>query len=210
MDRCGLLWCFISCLDCHSDGTHSLQRIRWWARNKIIYILVGLRVRKCSAFITIKHTLYTFHEGRMIHWLVLKWLWAVFYLIEMEEQQAAVTRLEVYVMRYSLLFRAIFGRWVHSWIHQGVTRAHHPYSSSAGRRKCWKNQHAAQRFSTDHLSTFHTSQHLVCHHLISSTLSVYPICSSQSLHLCLYCYCFSSKANLQMFFLLLREQFIQQ
>jgi len=46
----------------------------------------------------------------MIHWLVLKWLWAVFYLIKMEEQQAAVTRLEVYVMRYSLLFRAIFGR----------------------------------------------------------------------------------------------------
>ncbi len=28
---CGLLWCFISCLDAHSDGTHSLQRIHWWA-----------------------------------------------------------------------------------------------------------------------------------------------------------------------------------
>ncbi len=28
---CGLLWCFISCLDSHSDGTHSLQRIHWWA-----------------------------------------------------------------------------------------------------------------------------------------------------------------------------------
>ncbi len=24
---CGLLWCFISCLDSHSDGTHSLQMI---------------------------------------------------------------------------------------------------------------------------------------------------------------------------------------
>ncbi len=44
---CGLLWCFfISCLDSHSDGTHSLQI--WW-RNKLIYILDGLRVSKCSA-----------------------------------------------------------------------------------------------------------------------------------------------------------------
>ncbi len=28
--HCVLLWCFISCLDSHSDGTHSLQRIHWW------------------------------------------------------------------------------------------------------------------------------------------------------------------------------------
>ncbi len=27
---CGLFWCFIICLDSHSDGTHSLQRIYWW------------------------------------------------------------------------------------------------------------------------------------------------------------------------------------
>ncbi len=49
---CGLLWCFFSCLD--SDGTHSLQRIHWWAsdgmlnspylfpwRNKPIFTLDG-------------------------------------------------------------------------------------------------------------------------------------------------------------------------
>ncbi len=29
----GFLWCFISCLSSHSDGTHSLQRIHWWASN---------------------------------------------------------------------------------------------------------------------------------------------------------------------------------
>ncbi len=38
--RNGLEWCellvdyydvFISCLDSHSDGTHSLQSIHWWA-----------------------------------------------------------------------------------------------------------------------------------------------------------------------------------
>ncbi len=52
---------FISCLDSHSDGTHSLQRIHWWAsdvmlhffklfwwRNKLIYILDALRVSKFS------------------------------------------------------------------------------------------------------------------------------------------------------------------
>ncbi len=41
---------FIICLDSHSDGTHSLQRIHWWTsdakflfwwRNKLIYILEG-------------------------------------------------------------------------------------------------------------------------------------------------------------------------
>ncbi len=30
LEWCGLLWCFISCLDSHSDGTHSLQSIHWW------------------------------------------------------------------------------------------------------------------------------------------------------------------------------------
>ncbi len=39
---------FMSCLDCHSDGTHSLQRIHWWASDVILhfykYILDGLRV----------------------------------------------------------------------------------------------------------------------------------------------------------------------
>ncbi len=27
---------FISCLDSYSDGTHSLQRIRWWASDVIL------------------------------------------------------------------------------------------------------------------------------------------------------------------------------
>ncbi len=64
LDWSGLDFCdvFISCLDSHSDGTHSLQRIHWWAsditlnfsksvliNNKIIYIFEGLRVSKCSA-----------------------------------------------------------------------------------------------------------------------------------------------------------------
>ncbi len=59
LEWCGLLmdYCdvFISCLDSHSDGTHSLQRIHWWAsdvmlhfskRNKLMSFLDGLRVNR--------------------------------------------------------------------------------------------------------------------------------------------------------------------
>ncbi len=45
-----LLWCcvtcvcccdvFISCLDSHSDGTHSLQRIHWWARDVMLHFSI--------------------------------------------------------------------------------------------------------------------------------------------------------------------------
>ncbi len=61
LECCGLLWCCISCLDSHSDGTHSLQRIQWWASDgmlhfyksvqikKLIYISEGLRVSTFSA-----------------------------------------------------------------------------------------------------------------------------------------------------------------
>ncbi len=40
LEWCGLLvdYCdvFISCLDSHSDGTHSLQRIHWWASDVMV------------------------------------------------------------------------------------------------------------------------------------------------------------------------------
>ncbi len=64
MDWCGLLvdYCdvFINCLDCHSDGTHSLQRIHWWASDVLLHFsksvlmknqthLHGLRVSTFSA-----------------------------------------------------------------------------------------------------------------------------------------------------------------
>ncbi len=65
LESCGLLvdYCYvlIRCLDSHSDGTHSLQRIHSRAsdvilnvsksvpmKNKLIYILNGLRVSKLS------------------------------------------------------------------------------------------------------------------------------------------------------------------
>ncbi len=34
MELCGLLWC----LNSHSDGTHSLQRIPWWTSNVMLNI----------------------------------------------------------------------------------------------------------------------------------------------------------------------------
>ncbi len=34
---CGLLWWFYQCLDSHSDGTHSLQRIHWWASDGMLH-----------------------------------------------------------------------------------------------------------------------------------------------------------------------------
>ncbi len=60
MESCGLLvdYCdaFIICLDSHSYGTHSLQRIHWWASDNFIhfsksalYILDCLRVSISSA-----------------------------------------------------------------------------------------------------------------------------------------------------------------
>ncbi len=74
----GVVWItcdvLISCFDSHSDGTHSLQRIHWWAsnvhecyispnlfwwRNKLIYILDGLRLSKLSA-IFVSHSSFRF------------------------------------------------------------------------------------------------------------------------------------------------------
>ncbi len=39
LEWCGSLACdvFISCLDSHSDGTHSLQSIHWWASDGMLH-----------------------------------------------------------------------------------------------------------------------------------------------------------------------------
>ncbi len=42
----GLLWCFISCLDSHSDGTHSLQWIHWWASNVMLNFSKSVLMKK--------------------------------------------------------------------------------------------------------------------------------------------------------------------
>ncbi len=46
----GVLWIivmfFISCLDTHSDGTHSLQRIHWWASDVMLNFFKPVLMRK--------------------------------------------------------------------------------------------------------------------------------------------------------------------
>ncbi len=50
LEWCGLLvdYCdvFISCLDSHSDGTHSLQRMHWWASDGILHFFKSVSMNK--------------------------------------------------------------------------------------------------------------------------------------------------------------------
>ncbi len=38
MDYMWILWCFYQCLGSHSDDTHSLQRIHWWASDVMLHL----------------------------------------------------------------------------------------------------------------------------------------------------------------------------
>ncbi len=42
---------FIRCLDTHSDGTHSLQRIHWWASHIMLYFSKSVPVMKTFIYI---------------------------------------------------------------------------------------------------------------------------------------------------------------
>ncbi len=50
LEWCGLLvdYCdvFISCLDSHSDGTHSLQKIHWWASDAMLHFSKSVLMKK--------------------------------------------------------------------------------------------------------------------------------------------------------------------
>ncbi len=50
LELCGLLadYCdvFISCLDSHSDGTHSLHRSHWWASDVMLYFSKSVLMKK--------------------------------------------------------------------------------------------------------------------------------------------------------------------
>ncbi len=43
MDYCNV---FLSCLGSHSDGTHSLQRIDWWASDAMLHFSKSVRMKK--------------------------------------------------------------------------------------------------------------------------------------------------------------------
>ncbi len=46
LEVCGTSFFFISCLDSHSDGTHSLQRIRWWAGDVMLNFSINILMKK--------------------------------------------------------------------------------------------------------------------------------------------------------------------
>ncbi len=50
LESCGLLvdYCdvFISCLESHSEGTHSLQRIHWWASDVMLNLCKSVLMKK--------------------------------------------------------------------------------------------------------------------------------------------------------------------
>ncbi len=61
LEWCGLLvdYCdvFISCLDSHSDGTHSLQSIHWWTSKispNLFWIMMDCVVSPVSEYLCIK------------------------------------------------------------------------------------------------------------------------------------------------------------
>ncbi len=54
---CGSLWCFISCLNSHSDGTHSLQRINLQTRDVMLNYL-----KSQNGVFTVCHNLSEFHQ----------------------------------------------------------------------------------------------------------------------------------------------------
>ncbi len=48
MDWNGVDYCdvFINCLDSHSDGTHSLQKIHWWASDVMLNFFKSVPTKK--------------------------------------------------------------------------------------------------------------------------------------------------------------------
>ncbi len=79
---------FVSRLDSHSDGTHSLQIIQWWASDGILHFyksvvmkkqthlnLDGLRVNRCSAnvHVWVNYTFKEYECVRKSRWYVCSW-----------------------------------------------------------------------------------------------------------------------------------------
>ncbi len=92
LEMCGLFvyYCdvFISCLDSHSDGTHSLQRIHWWASDVMLNFSKSVLMKKqthlhlgwlrVSRFLA-KNIFGGEHSKTNLAWLdcVICWLWLV-------------------------------------------------------------------------------------------------------------------------------------
>ncbi len=87
LELCGLLvdYCdvFISYLDSHSDGTHSLQRIHWWASDVMLLFSKSVQMKmafflNCTRWNRIKIQTMTFAVGLLKNNKTLT-LWALWW-----------------------------------------------------------------------------------------------------------------------------------
>ncbi len=62
LDLCELLedYCdvLISCLDSHSDGTHSLRRIHWWASDVMLHFSKSVLMKKQTHLLILKDSIF--------------------------------------------------------------------------------------------------------------------------------------------------------
>ncbi len=67
LDLCRLLedYCdvLISCLDSHSDGTHSLQRIHLWASDIMLHFSKSVLMKKQTHLLILRESIFPLHFG---------------------------------------------------------------------------------------------------------------------------------------------------
>ncbi len=61
---------FISCLDFHSDGTHSLQRINWWERDVMIKFTKSVLMKTISSTLWLAWGWVNVHQKCMFSWTI--------------------------------------------------------------------------------------------------------------------------------------------
>ncbi len=75
LEWCGLLGCFISCLDSHSDGTRSLQRTHCWASDAMLHFSKSVPMNKLI------HNGWVFSANFHFWTTPLNMLISIFYLL---------------------------------------------------------------------------------------------------------------------------------
>ncbi len=61
---------FISCLDFHSDGTHSLQRINWWERDAMIKFTKSVLMKTIPSTLWLAWGWVNVHQKCMFSWTI--------------------------------------------------------------------------------------------------------------------------------------------
>ncbi len=100
---CGLLLCFISCLNFHSDGTHSLQRIYWWSSDVMLHFSKSVPIKKQ----TLLH--FGWHEG--------EYIFSNFYFCVNYSLKSCIVALSFFIDLSGVELRACFVTTMHCPIH---------------------------------------------------------------------------------------------